>query len=211
VRELLLSCVFLALVMSAPASSQEPAARPYAIAQSQIKVPGTDYHIVPGRDADIQSDASRQALLIAIETWLSIELDLPPVRPHPRIEIVPAARIVAQRYGRVLFAPDSAMISTDRSSTAAERETLAIYSDAAQTIYLPEEWTGRTPAELSILVHEIVHHVQNIRDLKYACHQERERLAYLAQERWLAIFNRSLASEFELDPLSLLVKTGCFH
>jgi hypothetical protein len=57
----------------------------------------------------------------------------------------------------------------------------------------------------------MVHHVQNLLGLKYHCSQEREQLAYVAQERWLGLFGRSLASDFELDPLTVLVKTKCFH
>ena len=88
---------------------------------------------------------------------------------------------------------------------------MAVYSDATQTIYLPEGWTGRSPAELSVLVHELVHHVQNVAGLKYACPQEREKLAYEAQERWLGLFGHSLERDFELDGFSLLVKTRCFY
>ena len=95
--------------------------------------------------------------------------------------------------------------------TAAERDTVAVYSDAERTIYLPEGWTGGSAAELSVLVHEMVHHAQNVRGLKFDCPQEREKLAYLAQERWLGLFGRSLAEDFELDPMSLLVKTGCIN
>jgi hypothetical protein len=49
-------------------------------------------------------------------------------------------------------------------------ETVAIYSDHAQTIY------------------EIVHHFQKMLGLKHECPQEREKLASMAQERWLALF-----------------------
>ena len=76
---------------------------------------------------------------------------------------------------------------------------MAVYSDKAQTIFLPEGWTGTTPAELSILVHELVHHVQNAAGLKYSCPQEREKLAYDAQERWLGLFGHNLEHDFELD------------
>jgi hypothetical protein len=86
---------------------------------------------------------------------------------------------------------------------------VAVYSDATHTIYLPEGWTGGTPAELSVLVHELVHHVQNVGGLKYACPQEREKLAYMAQERWLGLFGHNLEADFELDAFSLLVKTRC--
>ena len=43
---------------------------------------------------------------------------------------------------------------------------MAIYDDATQTIYLPEGWQGVKPAKLSILVHEMVHHMQSLRDPK---------------------------------------------
>src|SRR5262245_34561878 len=70
---------------------------------------------------------------------------------------------------------------------------------ATRTIYLPEGWTGDTPAELSVLVHEVVHHFQNVLRLKYECPQEREKLAYIAQDRWLALFGHSLESDFHMD------------
>src|SRR5712672_1432623 len=37
----------------------------------------------------------------------------------------------------------------------------------------------------------------------------REKLAYLAQDRWLALSGHSLADNFELDPFSLLLTTTC--
>jgi len=46
--------------------------------------------------------------------------------------------------------------------------------------------------------------------LKYECPQEREKLAYIAQDRWLALFGHSLESDFHMDAFSLLVKTQCF-
>jgi hypothetical protein len=63
---------------------------------------------------------------------------------------------------------------------------------------------------VSILVHEMVHHIQHLAGLKYECPQEREKLAYLAQDRWRNLFGHSLAQDFDLDGFSLLVKTQCF-
>jgi len=88
-------------------------------------------------------------------------------------------------------------------------EIVAVYEDATQTIFLPEGWAGASPAEMSVLVHEMVHHLQGNAKLGYACPQEREKLAYAAQQRWLGLFGRTLSSEFEIDPFTLLVRTGC--
>jgi hypothetical protein len=57
----------------------------------------------------------------------------------------------------------------------------------------------------------MVHHFQHVLGLKFECPQEREVLAYLAQDRWLGLFGHSLEDDFDLDPFSLLVKTKCFH
>jgi hypothetical protein len=62
-----------------------------------------------------------------------------------------------------------------------------------------------------MLVHEMVHHLQNVGQLKFACPQEREKLAYKAQDGWLALFGSDLMQEFQIDPFSLLVKTNCFY
>ena len=62
---------------------------------------------------------------------------------------------------------------------------------------------------MSVLVHEVVHHLQHVAKLPHACPQEREQLAYRAQERWLRRFDRSLASEFGTDGFTLLVRTNC--
>jgi hypothetical protein len=56
----------------------------------------------------------------------------------------------------------------------------------------------------------MVHHIQHLAGLKYECPQAHEKLAYMAQDRWLKLFGGSLAQDFDLDGLSLLVKTKCF-
>jgi hypothetical protein len=150
-------------------------------------------------------------LLAAIEAWLALHFDLPSVDHHPRIELVPPAKIAALRYHGLFPNPTTESAPNGHSSGASRSDVVAIYSDATQTIYLPEGWTGTTAAELSVLVHEMVHHVQNVGGLKYACPQEREKLAYLAQERWLGLFGHNLEADFELDAFSLLVKTRCLY
>ncbi len=130
-----------------------------------------------------------QSVLTAIVTWLSFNFALPAIYEHPRIEFVSPGEIQAARHG----------------ASRAE----AFYDDGTRTIYLAKGWTGKSPAELSVLVHEVVHHVQNVAGLKYACPEEREKLAYAAQREWLALFGRNLMKEFKLDAMTLLVRTSC--
>jgi hypothetical protein len=178
------------------------------IQQRSIRLPGADYEVRLNGTERIADPALGERLLTAIETWLSIEFDLPVLGNHPRIDLVPPTEIAALRYrGRF----PNAGASSGQSAASSESDTVAVYSDSTRTIYLAENWTGGTPAELSVLVHEMVHHLQNLAGLKYECPQAREQLAYRAQERWLALFGHDLAQDFELDGFSLLAKTRCFY
>jgi hypothetical protein len=164
-----------------------------------------DYTLV-FTEAESGAGAIAPAVLTAITTWLAENFDLP-AGDHPRIELASPARITAFRYRG--FAQPQTAAGADRAMLDSGREIVAVYDDASRTIYLPEGWSGTTPAELSVLVHEMVHHLQNGANLKYECPQAREKVAYTAQERWLGRFGHSLESEFELDPFTLLVRTRC--
>jgi len=152
-----------------------------------------------------------EALLRSVQNWVSDQFDLPPTDRLPRVQFAPAEKLFQLRYGALLSSASARNETVAGSPSASPRDTLAIYLDSDQTIYLANGWTGATHADISVLVHEMVHHLQNRAKLGHECPQEREKLAYAAQERWLGLFGRSLALDFQLDGLSLLVKTGCLH
>ena len=140
-------------------------------------------------------------LLTVLMTWLSSNFDLPAVDGHPEIRLVTQKEMVAVRFGGLV--PNAA------SELSAEGEFVALYEDRTRTILLSDRWTGESPAELSVLVHELVHHVQNHAKLTYPCPEAREAVAYAAQEKWLKLFGQNLATAFDLDPLTLKVRTSC--
>jgi hypothetical protein len=136
-------------------------------------------------------------LIDTIALWLAANFDLPSPVEAPLLITVPAAELVAIRYGS--------------GTTVPPGEIVATYDDARRTIYLSEGWTGRTPAELSVLVHEMVHHLQSEADMRFACPGEREAVAYRAQDAWLGLFSMDLESTFGIDAATLLVATACTH
>jgi uncharacterized protein DUF6647 len=142
------------------------------------------------------------ALLIAMMLWLSANFDLPTVQEVPHIKYAPAAAMVSLRYEN-LSSTNPVGLNSDGT------DTMAMYRDDTKTIYLREEWKGHTVADLSILLHELVHHMQNVGRLKFECPQQRERLAFQAQGRWLNLFATDLQKEFGLDAFTLLVKSSC--
>lgn len=141
------------------------------------------------------------ALMTAIVLWLSVNFGLPANFDHPKIEFVPASKIVSLRY--------HALLNAAPELNTGQREVVAVYDTNARTIYLREGWTGDTPAELSVLVHEMVHHLQTVGDAKFECPQQREQAAYDAQDRWLGLFGGDLEHDFQIDPFTLLITTRC--
>jgi hypothetical protein len=135
------------------------------------------------------------SLLHTITLWLAANFDLVVSMDSPALVSVPDAELIAMRYG-----PGTAVRPGD---------VAAVYDDRGRTIYLSENWTGSTPAELSVLVHEMVHHLQSAAAMRFACPAEREVLAYRAQDAWLSLFGESLESAFDIDAATLLVGTVC--
>lgn len=152
-----------------------------------------------------------EALATALMLWLCANFDLPASSRRPTITTAPAAEIVAQRYGALTAEQRNEVLALAQNAAAANkaREVVAIYNAATATITLPEGWTGSTPAELSVLVHELVHFIQHVSDIRYECPGAREALAYAAQDKWLSLFGRSLSTEFDIDAFTLKVSTTC--
>jgi hypothetical protein len=158
------------------------------------------------------SRVASQALLTEIAAWLAAKFDMPAIQEYPRIEFAPPLKIAAMRYKSMLplaWREDS--IPDPATQTVGLREVIAVYRDDQRTIYLNERWTGATPGEVSVLVHEMVHHIQNVARLKYDCPAAREKPAYLAQNDWLKRFGSDLETEFDIDMMTMLVTTSCMN
>jgi hypothetical protein len=165
-----------------------------------------------GRDeARAASHAPTRALLVDIVTWLAAKAGMPAHYELPRVELMPVDQLAGKRSKRF-----SAVTQKDASNytavhAATHREVMAVYNDKTRTIFLADTWTGRTPVEVSILVHEMVHHLQSLGNLKYECLGAREKPAYLAQDQWLRQFGLSLEQVFEIDAFTLLVVSACLQ
>lgn len=147
-------------------------------------------------------------LMASIMTWLSADFALPENYHHPRIAIISPMKMAAVRY-RGLGASLQARVVSDEQWLKQMRDTVALYEDNSRTIYLREGWTGATAAEISVLVHEMVHHLQNLRGEKFQCAQAREKPAYTAQKKWLEAAGLDFFREFETDPITVMLRTVC--
>jgi hypothetical protein len=146
--------------------------------------------------------------LSEIAAWLSSHFALPATAELPHIAFASPAKMAAIRH-RGLSAGLQARVVNDEQWVERMRDVMALYEDASRTIYLREDWTGATPAEMSVLVHEMVHHLQNLATEKFQCPQARERTAYEAQQKWLEDAGADFFKEFEVDPMTLMLRTSC--
>lgn len=88
-------------------------------------------------------------------------------------------------------------------------ETVAAYDTRTGNIHLSKSWTGGTAAELSVLVHELVHHFQTESGVRFACPGEREKVAYDVQARWLEAAGGDIERDFGMNRTFLLLATTC--
>jgi hypothetical protein len=135
-----------------------------------------------------------EALVAAIGAWLGATYDLPRA-PLPAIRFSSSAAMGALYRG----------VEAD-AAAAGGRAVVALYDRQARTIHLPQGWTGASVAEISMLVHEMVHHLQQAAGHRPACPAQGEALAYEAQARWLAEFG---VAEPAVDPLFVKLLAVC--
>jgi len=146
-------------------------------------------------------------LLTVIVLWLSSNFDLPLDLRHPSIQFVTPASLAEIRGSRDRFRSAPA----DQAAAARSENSIeGLYQDEKETIYLREGWSEESVRDVSVLVHEMVHHLQRVKQEVYTCPGERERLAYKAQDKWLTHFGTSLPDAFGLDRFSIFAKTLCF-
>jgi Domain of unknown function (DUF6647) len=158
-------------------------------------------------DAQSKSSPPSDRFLQEILDWLPANFDLPAGKAAPAIKFLSYQRLAAMRYDR-----DAGGSKHEPSAVSEhERNVLALYDDRSETIFLPFGWTGTTPAEQSILVHEMVHHLQKVGGLGFDCPMAREKLAFLAQDRWLERFGSNIEQEFGLDKFTLLISSACLY
>jgi hypothetical protein len=153
------------------------------------------------------------ALMSTIVTWLATNFELPASHSHPRVELASPAKLAAVRYRGLAPGPQQGIVVVGNQATPLSlgRDLLAVYDRASRTMYLREGWAGATPAEISVLVHEMVHHLQSEAGLAYPCPAASEKLAYEAQQKWLALSNLSLEREFEVDRFTIMVRASCMY
>ncbi len=89
-------------------------------------------------------------------------------------------------------APNQPSVVASQEKFALVMKMNGVHYADARAIYIPgmvilnnESWEEDEPRQISLLVHELVHHAQLFSNRKYACADAKEYEAYKLQNQWL--------------------------
>jgi hypothetical protein len=198
--------VFALLVMIAVTGQLRAQTDPPAPEPLQL---GPQFQPSPEQMRPIKVRATNSSL-DELAKWLAANYDVRYSAEPPRLERVAPLRLYQLRH-RAFLSSQAVTVAASAPVPGSQREVVAVYDDKTRTIYLPESWTGETIAEQSVLVHEMVHHLQNLAGQKFACAGEREKPAYLAQDQFLKLHGLDLEKEFDVDMFTVVAISACMN
>jgi hypothetical protein len=85
----------------------------------------------------------------------------------------------------IRFLPYAELVKIFSGGKATDYHVDALYSETDHTIYLPDSWRPDDLHDRSILLHEVVHHLQYLNNVKVTCQTEYEYQAIELQVTWL--------------------------
>lgn len=133
-------------------------------------------------------------LMLALMTWLAPVTGLPPTDPP---EVVYADQCVIEQ----MFFGD------DQHECA--NTVVAIYDRDGNRVFLPNTWSASNLYDVSVLLHELVHHMQNAAGVEYECLSQSEKEAYAAQVEWLKASGVDPYKVMQSNPLAIHLRSMC--
>lgn len=143
-----------------------------------------------------------ETLLTALMVWASAQTGLPVPDEHPRIHKADRCEINRLYY-------DNPALECDDDSL----NVVAIYDPRFRTMYLPDTWGPDNLYHVSVLLHELVHHMQAEAGIGFdtvVCPgRQIEKPAYDAQIAFLEAAGVDAMETMNLNGLTLLFLTNC--
>jgi hypothetical protein len=135
------------------------------------------------------------ALIVTLTAWIAAHSNLA-AAPAPRIQFIAKQEMTSAYQGA----------AHARGFFHVE----AFYQPATATIYLPQDWNAAGLRDESVLVHELVHHLQAANKVRVGCPAALERQAYALQIDWLREQGITDPYDFAgLDILAVIIAGSC--
>jgi hypothetical protein len=132
--------------------------------------------------------ADMHALVSSLEDWLDARADWPRRKPPPRIRFVSQWQAEARQSATGNFQ---------------HGRLRGLYDPDHSEILLVRPWDPRNAQDVSVLLHELVHHRQAPHH--WYCPAAQEPQAYRLQDAWLADQGRSI----EVNWMAVVLDAGC--
>lgn len=136
-------------------------------------------------------------LMMSLMIWIATVTALPVPNAVPEIE---------RLDGRQMWD----MLHTDIPyESRGSSDVIAIYNLEKRIMHLRHDWAPKGHKNLSVLVHELVHHMQSEAGKKFACRGEMEREAYEVQIAYLDKYGLKIEELFQINAMFLMAVTSC--
>lgn len=150
----------------------------------------------PAADSDAGQGLGDAAVAATVADWTAAASRLPRTKRVPVILRLPREEMARLLYGEAAAFGGLAVVE-------------ALYDRQRRRILLGADWDGASPRSLSVLVHEMVHHLEAETGLVAACPAAAEQRAYAVQDAFLHRFGSSLDIAFGIDPGTHWLLTHC--
>ena len=147
-------------------------------------------------------------LVMGLMIWISTQTGWPVPEP-PEIVYIESSQEMFLLSNDCHNKPNQPICSTYNPEHS---NILGLYNNEIKTIFLEKDFWWASVRDQSILLHELVHHMQYTMNwglYRKKCKGHIEKEAYDLQEKWLAIRGLELGPTIDLGPLMRHVLTQC--
>lgn len=131
-------------------------------------------------------------IITALLIWLGANSDFNVNMDIPVVMFLPQDQMELQYFGE--------------SHTDDHSELYAFYDTQKNIIVLPDTWDRRDPWDLSVLLHEMIHYVQDQNETEFNCTAEMEKDSWPLQQKYLLEIHDF---EWDYDKLWYLMVSSC--
>ena len=110
-------------------------------------------------------------LIVSLLLFIAAETDYKTNFPHPEILFLPQDQLESK-------------YNADEG-TDASNDLYGFYDIKNDVIYLRDSWNIHDPFDKSVLLHELIHYIQDKNNAKFNCIQEMEAESWPLQEKYL--------------------------
>ena len=154
----------------------------------------------------------RATLSVAAQTFLVVSCISTPATAGPTAELIRqlehwidanSGLPMAATAPEIVVANGSVSFDKDQATMAIGVRTRAYYEPETATITLVRPWDSADPVDVSVLLHELIHHRQA--GMNYYCLGAQELPAYRLQEAWLAAHGLAL----DVNWIGIVLASSC--